>query len=108
MISKNFPPMGKFWPNWSTRFATELSNLNQETAGYIKGFESYKNDKSRESIQIQKLIAIPGQPEPMLAWIENYQIKQHYFYKLCPFHKHGIFATLPSLATKGEKISTEV
>ncbi len=36
-----------FGQNWSTRFATELSNLNQETAGYIRGFESYRNDNLR-------------------------------------------------------------
>ena len=38
-----------FGQTWSTRFATELSNLNQETAGYIRGFESYKKDKLRRT-----------------------------------------------------------
>ena len=36
------------WQSWRVAGALEGSNLDQETAGYIRGFESYQDDDARE------------------------------------------------------------
>ena len=36
------------WQNWRVQGLLEGSNLNQETAGYIRGFEAYEDDDARE------------------------------------------------------------
>ena len=36
------------WQSWRVAGVLEGSNLDQETAGYIRGFESYKDDDARE------------------------------------------------------------
>ena len=36
------------WQNWRVSGALEGSNLDQETAGYIRGFEAYEDDDTRE------------------------------------------------------------
>ena len=36
------------WGNWRVDGALEGSQLDQETAGYIRGFEAYKDDQARE------------------------------------------------------------
>lgn len=34
---------------WSNKSLIDINNLNQETAGFIRGFESFKDDESRKS-----------------------------------------------------------
>ena len=36
------------WQDWRVEGLLEGSNLNQETAGYIRGFEAYEDDDARE------------------------------------------------------------
>jgi iron complex outermembrane receptor protein len=36
------------WQDWRVQGLLEGSNLNQETAGYIRGFEAYEDDDARE------------------------------------------------------------
>ena len=36
------------WQDWRLQGLLEGSNLNQETAGYIRGFEAYEDDDARE------------------------------------------------------------
>ena len=37
------------WQDWRVSGAVEGSNLDQETAGYIRGFEAYEDDDAREA-----------------------------------------------------------